>query len=248
MDIKEWFETSGSYRDGLELYRNLPNCSSNLLRSLERESKSNLLKLKYELKKALESGNRVVVSEIKESPAQPKKMPEKPKFDDNIIEQSAKVTFTKETLAMYPPELHDTYRDRINCFYKACSLKIILNGLDDDAEEEAFSIQLQIEELWDRIDSCWTILNHWKQHKRIMPVKTTVDFNTLNAIQLVKRRDQIQTSISKRLPTINKLEMEVEASPEDKTKLNRLNKKREELQQLLIDLDVIRKILRKEEG
>jgi hypothetical protein len=118
--------------------------------------------------------------------------------------------------------------------------------LHPDAEEEAFDLILQLEELWESIDRAWFILNHWKDHGRIMPVDNSEDFTKLNGIQLAKRRDRLQSSISKRTKTLDKLFTEVESSPEDRVKLNLYNRKKEQLQQLMIDLETIRNLLKNE--
>ncbi|WP_264560683.1 hypothetical protein [Flavobacterium sp. N501239] len=162
-----------------------------------------------------------------------------------IINESA-VLLQKETMASYPMGLHSVYRDRISNFYNACELKFKLNALPADDEEEAFDLIIQLEELWERIDRAWFVLNHWKDYGRIMPFDTSEDFKKMNAIQLVKRRDQLQTSISKRNKTLEKIIQEVESSPEDRVKLNLLNRKKEQLQQLIIDLETIRNLLKNE--
>jgi hypothetical protein len=37
-------------------------------------------------------------------------------------------------MAMYPMELHSTYRQRVSDFYLACELKFQLNSITDDDE------------------------------------------------------------------------------------------------------------------
>lgn len=247
MDIKSWFETSGSYADGLALYRQLPGCNNSLLRQFSKECKANFLTLKYELKKALEEGKGVTVPTSSKSAPQALKKPTPAVVVHDYVEKSADAAFEKETMAMYPPELHGTYRNRITDFYRACEIKMKLNALNNDDEESALEIIIELEELWDRIDRYWMILNHWKENKRIMPVEQSQDFAKMNGIQLVNRRGQLETSISKRKITLNRLKEQVEGSPEDRTKLNAYNKKKEQLQQLIIDLETIR-ILLKNEG
>jgi hypothetical protein len=55
-------------------------------------------------------------------------------------------------------------------------------------------------------------------------------------------RDNLQSSISKREKTIESMQERVKASPEDRTILNLLNRKLEQLEQKKIDLETIRKI------
>jgi hypothetical protein len=246
MNIQEWFENNGTYQEGLQLYASLPQRSNLFLKSIQRENTSNFLKLKYELKKALNNNSAVTT---KQSEKIATELPTGPKIEpllQVIINESASTSFEKETMAMYPMELHATYRNRISNFYEACELKFKLNMLHPDAEEEAFDLILQLEELWESIDRAWFILNHWKDHGRIMPVDNSEDFTKLNGIQLAKRRDRLQSSISKRTKTLDKLFTEVESSPEDRVKLNLYNRKKEQLQQLMIDLETIRNLLKNE--
>lgn len=246
MDIQEWFDKNGTYQEGLMLYASLPFKSNLFLKSIQRENVSNLLKLKYELKKALNNKSAVIIKQSEKiTTAQEKTRIIEPILQ-KIKSEVATVPLDKENMAMYPMELHETYRNRISDFYEACELKFKLNMLHPDAEEEAFDLIFKLEVLWEKIDRAWFVLNHWKDYNRIMPMKETEDFTKLNGIQLVKRRDQLQTSISKRNKTLDKLFQEVEASPEDRTKLNLYNRKKEQLQQLLIDLETIRNLLKNE--
>jgi hypothetical protein len=50
-------------------------------------------------------------------------------------------------------------------------------------------------------------------------------------------RDNLQSSISKREKTIESMQERVKASPEDRTILNLLNRKLEQLEQKKIDLE-----------
>jgi hypothetical protein len=66
-------------------------------------------------------------------------------------------------MAMYPMELHSTYRQRVSDL--ACELKFQLNSITDDDETMRFII-IQLDDLWTRIDRAWMILGHWKDHNR----------------------------------------------------------------------------------
>ena len=243
MDIQKWFDTKGTYREGLKLYAELPFKSNLLLKSLDKESAANFLKLKYELKKALNTRSSTNTRKPEKFVSEPKKEAKQQSLLQVIVKQSADEFLEKETMAMYPIELHQTYRERISDFYRVCELKFKLNAIPPDNEEEAHELMLEMEDLWERIDRAWFVLNHWKDTGRIMPVNNSEDFSKLSAIQLVKRRDQLQTSVSKRSKTLQKMLQEVEASPEDKTKANLYNRKKEQLQQLLLDLETVRNLL-----
>jgi hypothetical protein len=246
MGIQSWFNSQGSYADGVMLYSKLPACNTNLLRSFARENTSNFLKLKYELKKALLAGSSTIVPKTKKEPTEPKKAIRPEPLLNEIIKQSAAVSFEKETMAMYPMELHSTYRQRVSDFYLACELKFQLNCTADDDENYALKIIIQLDDLWTRIDRAWMILGHWKDHNRIMPTESHEDFSQVSGNKLVMLRDNLQSSISKREKTIESMQERVKSSPEDRTILNLLNRKLEQIEQKKIDLETIRKKLKDE--
>ena len=246
MNIQSWFSSQGSYADGVLLYSKLPTCNANVLRSFARENTANFLKLKYELKKAsLSLTDTNVAPLVKVAPELKKPLKPEPLLQE-IIKQSAAVSFEKETMAMYPMELHSSYRQRVSDFYLACELKFQLNSIADDDENNALTIIIQLDDLWTKIDRAWMILGHWKDHNRIMPTESHEDFSQVSGNKLVMLRDNLQSSISKREKTVESMQERVKASPEDRTLLNLLNRKLEQLEQKKIDLETIRKKLKDE--
>ena len=247
MDIESWFKEKGSYADGLALYKLVPGCNKHILAKLALESSRNFLTLKYELKMAQGKASSVTLP-VKEVVApQAAEQPKKEPLLQVIIEKATEAQFEKETMAMYPPELHGIYRNRISDFYRACEIKFKLNALQPDDEETALEIIRELDTLWTNIDRYWEILHHWRDHNRIMPLDESEDFTGLNGIQLVKRRNQLETSKCKRSKTIAAMQIEVDAAPEDRQKLNLLNRKKEQLQQIETDLNKVRLLLQKEE-
>lgn len=249
MNIQDWFDNSGSYADGVKLYSLLPNCSNLMLKSFRIENFSNSLQLKYELKRALLSGFNVSLPEITEiteiTEIQDKKEVDKQKIShEELARESEKTQFPKETMAMYPMELHSVYRERISNFYKACELKMKLNSLDPSQEKEALDLIIQIENLWDLIDRAWMVLDHWKDTARIMPFSESVDFSKFSPVRLINEKSLIEVRISKRQKTLDKMYDNIVANPEDRLKVNQYNKKKEELEQFKIDLETIKKLLK----
>lgn len=248
MDIQSWFDSNGSYSDGLKLYSQLPNCNPNQLRNFARQNMANFLKLKYELKKALLSGTNVTsvqTEKVAEKPIIAPKKQDEPLLQE-IIKQSAAHSFQKETMAMYPMELHSTYRERVSNWYLACELKFQLNACTDDDDQAALKIIIQLEDLWTRIDRAWKILDHYKDHNRIMPTDQSEDFSNYSKDKLFVMRNRLEVRISKREKTIQSKREAVDGSPEDRTLLNALNSKLEQLHQLKIDLETVRKLLKDE--
>jgi hypothetical protein len=64
-----------------------------------------------------------------------------------------------------------------------------------------------------------------------MPTESHEDFSQVSGNKLVMLRDNLQSSISKREKTIESMQERVKSSPEDRTILNLLNRKLEQLEQ-----------------
>lgn len=248
MDIQKWFDLDGSYSDGVKLYALLPNASHNMLRGLKVENFSNSIKLRYELKRALNFGNNVSLLPLKKVEVKP--VPPEPKEDDLpiefLIEETKRQTFAKETMAMYPLELHSVYRERITTFYTACELKFKLNRVPDNDSEGALKIILELENLWSKNDKCWMILEYWKENNRLMPVASAVDYSKFSPMQLFNEKGLLEVRISKRKKTISGFVNHLEANPNDNTKRNLYNKKLEELERLILDLETIKMLIKNE--
>lgn len=247
MGIDDWFKKSGTYAEGVAIYKALPNCNRFLLKSFEKETTANLLKLRYELKKAVLSGySGSVIQEKKERTEPEKKQVSEPNEFESLITKSADESFAKETMAMYPMELHSVYRQRVSDFYMVCELKFQLNAVSKADESKALELMFKIEDLWTKIDKAWTILNHWKEHNRLMPTEESEDFSKLNGIQLHNKRSNLESSISKRKVTINKVDAQLDIDPHNRVLIQKKLRKLEELQQLETDLETIRNLLRNE--
>lgn len=245
MNIEKWFEISGNYQDGLALYQKLPTFTNLNYKSLKNESFSNFIRLKYELKRGLSLGyNPSLDPEVVEELITEAIQKDDSELSKVIVAESKKQTFAKETMAMYPMELHPVYRQRISDFYLACELKFKLNNLKRKQEKEALDIILQLEALWNKIDRAWMILEHWKSNGRIMPFSTSVDFTKLKPIELFKQKDLIESRISKREKTLNKIAEALNDDPENRLKANQYNTKKEALEQLKIDLETIKNLLK----
>lgn len=249
MNIQDWFDNSGNFKDGVELYKQLPNHSKIYLRAFRVENLSNFLTLKYELKKALLSGSNISL-ESKEIPIIPE-IPKIPVQDpepslDYLIKQSESVSFKKETMAMYPPELHPVYRERVSNFYLACELKFKLNALKPKENEAALDLILKLEDLWSKIDKAWMVLEYWKDNNRLMPTEPSTDYSKMNGMQLAKQIALLDSRISKRKKTLAGLESALESDPGNRLIANQYKLKKEALEQLIIDLETIKKLFKDE--
>lgn len=245
MNIQEWFDKKESYELGVELYSKLPRMSGFTLAQLrEKKTLSNEMKLRYELKKAL--SDPVYINSLK-----PEKLVLKKKTvvvqEPKIQEKATENQFKKESISMYPFELHGVYRDRVNCFYSACELKLRLNALDPNQDDKALDYILEIERLFDKIDKYWDVLDYWKEHGRIMPVLAKEDYSNWSLSKLYRNKANLESSISKREKTLLSLRAYVDKNPNDSVKRNNLLRKTEALEQLRIDLMEIRNLITKSE-
>lgn len=192
-------------------------------KSFKQFSLQNFAKLKYELKKL---GDPTPKEEIKPPPPTPEKAKTyRPKpFDDLILE--------------YPPALHSIFKKRWEVWLEACSLKIQLGNIPEKEPQKAFDIQWKIYQCFQELDQCQTILNHYREHKRIMPTKTQKDLSIMSEMELFKHRNNLRTLITRRKQTINLLEKNLpEKEHQDYTKkLHHLNLKKEQLQQKINEL------------
>lgn len=252
MTIQEWLKSGCDYQIGVELYAKHGR-NKNLLRRFRRlENAALASKLKYELSKVVNPDAFNSPSEsIQKSPkpivfTPPKIKVEKPVDIKKPEESPVLKKMKSKPISFYPIELHPIYHQRINSFLQACSLKVQLNELEEDETEKAFEIQFKIFSLFEINDKCWTILRHFEETGRVMPLKASVDYSQLNPMELLRVQQNIYVRISKRKKTIEKTEQTIvntkEAGRVERLKQNVL-KKKEELQQLENDLEAITKLI-----
>lgn len=241
MTISEWFTSDKDYNKGLAILATVPGVSPALLGQLKNETRSNFLILKYELKKM--ENNPIYIKSITKKKLVLKPLSVVPKINNtSIIETSVAKEKTKESIALYPIELHGTYRKRIDDFYEMCSLKMQLNEVDEDANDVALSIILKIEDLQSKIDLADEALNYWKENNRLMPVEPKVDLNKLKPMEIFKKIALLETSISKRKKTLESLSQHLKLHPDDLTKRNLYLRRIEYMQQLVLDLSKLKEI------
>ena len=169
---------------------------------------------------------------IKPSVEMPKPQSEKPKFLGII--------------AQYPAELHPVYQNAYNNWIKACSLKIKLNAVDDDDEEEALEIQTEIFKIMERFDKDQAALNYYTENKRVLPTATATNFDDLSPIELMTKRNSLRGLVTRRTQTLNKRSAELPAKedPTFRTKQNFIHNKTEELQDMILQLQKLDEMLK----
>jgi hypothetical protein len=158
-----------------------------------------------------------------------------PEPEPEIVSMEAdRKTIFKDLLCQYPEELHSSYKKRYEAWLEACSLKIQLNNIDDKNVDGAIVLQKKILQCFDLMDKYQKALDHFNQNQRILIVETEKDFSNFSQSEIVLKRNNIRTNISKRKQTIKKQKENLppENSPDFIHKLNKINQKIEELQEL----------------
>lgn len=226
--IEKWFANNCPYPEGVVIYSELKTPKANLLRLFKlKESPANLEKLKYELGK-LKNVTTPVINPIQE----------KPIVD---IEATAVAIEKKQQLMFHelPPELRPELLKANELFRKNCYLKVTLNDLPPEAEDEALELQLQISDNLKKNRLCWKKIDFWTENRQL-PKEVTSGFEKLTGAQLVKKQQYLFQNISKMKKRFDK-NLRLLASTESissKTRLQRsvtkqdaeLIKKNEELQ------------------
>lgn len=149
-------------------------------------------------------------------------------------------------IASYPIELHKTYRKALNAWIKVCELKLQLNLLPAEEERKSLQIQFEMFKLMERFDVWKKILDHYTEHKRILPQESKQDFSKLNPIELLNMRNNLRSLITRRKKTIQKMKENLPHPDDDLyfRRLDMLNRKREELQEKKLELVEVQKLLK----
>ncbi len=183
--INKWFENNCPYSEGVAIYSSLKTPNANLLRLFKlKESAANLEKLKYELGKFKKASSPAALP-----------TPEKPTVN---IEATAVAIEKKQQLMFHelPPELRPELLKANELFRKNCYLKVTLNDLPDEAEDEAIELQMQISDNLKKNRLCWKKIDFWTEHRQL-PKEVTSGFEKLTGAQLVKKQQYLFQNISK---------------------------------------------------
>lgn len=145
----------------------------------------------------------------------------------------------------YPQALHPVYLAKKNHWLQACSLKLSLNALPADQESQARALQQQLWQLFEEMDACDTVLDHWSKHKRILssPAPTQEEaLDKLSPTQLVQRLHTLRSNIVSREKSLIKWRLQAaESEGENFTLIEKIFRKTEELKQLKLLVKTIEK-------
>ena len=171
-------------------------------------------------------------------------VPEPPKGDNPKIDKSANRQIDK-LISDYPQTLHPVYLAKKNHWLQACSLKLSLNALPAHQESQARALQQQLWHLFEEMDACDTVLNHWIKYKRILlPANPTREeaLDKLSPTQLVQRLHTLRSNIVSREKSLIKWRLQATKSEEENfTLIEKIFRKTEELKQLKLLVKTIEK-------
>lgn len=194
MKVNEWFSNGSDYNTGVLLYASLKGHSPNLVRLfLRKESPSNFEKLKYELGKFREKvtiAKPLIVKKTKNSQLESSIII--PKIEKNTKNSS----FYFYRLNELHVDLHPLSQQQRANFQKAISLKIQLNQLHLSEEGAALSLCIEIEDLFDAIETTQKVLKHYVDHKVVLNIAPR-NYRSLTAAQLIQSRNNKRISVSK---------------------------------------------------
>lgn len=217
MNVNEWFENGCDYQAGVLLYGQLKGHSPNLLRLfLKKESAKNESKLHYELSK--HKDKEVIQMPVATTPTKSKSKPvktEKATAAAPVKPEGSKQGFYR--LNELHPDLHELSIEQRNNFQLVVSAHQRLTRLHASEEGEALKLQLQIEELFDAIDTAQKVLDHYVKHKVVLKTESRT-YDDMNAAQLVQARRNKRTSVTKYRKKVESLQGE---SPDSKSEQNK---------------------------
>ena len=160
------------------------------------------------------------------------------------IDKSANRQIDK-LISDYPQTLHPVYLAKKNHWLQACSLKLSLNALPADQESQARSLQKQLWQLFEEMDACDTILDHWSKYKRILSSSAPTqeeELDKLSPTQLVQRLHTLRSNIVSREKSLKKWRLQAaESEGENFTLAEKIFRKTEELEQLKLLVKTIEK-------
>jgi len=164
------------------------------------------------------------------------------------IDKSANRQIDK-LISDYPQSLHPVYLAKKNHWLQACSLKLSLNALPADQESQARALQQQLWHLFEEMDACDTILDHWSKYKRILlPAAPSQEeaLDKLSPTQLVQRLHTLRSNIVSREKSLIKWRLQAtESEGENFTLIEKIFRKTEELKQLKLLVKTIEKKIEK---
>lgn len=221
-----------THAENLELYVSSGGDKrlANLYRTSTLQNRSKIIYLLSkisQIKKELKSPMPPVIIHVEKEI-----IPDKPKFIGEILQ--------------YPIELHSTYLEIENLWLLYCRYKLDLNAIPASDEAAALDIQNKIIELFKKFDVLKKILDHYVEHKHILPTESKKDFSNFTALQLDKERRNLESLICRRKQTIKKMsnELPLEEDFMYRKKIAAINHKKEQLQNIILDQEKVNQLIK----
>lgn len=165
-----------------------------------------------------------------------------------LVDQSKrKESKFSDLISNYPSELHSVFKKRYDYWLEACSLKQQLNEVDRLDEGTALNIQWKILENINAMDECQAALDYFKENKRILPTETKMNFDSLSPLEIINKRNNLRSNITKRSKTLRLMESELPTkdSPDYNLKLHLINRKKEQIQEYINQVSELDKMINK---
>ena len=169
---------------------------------------------------------------------------------ENHTNKSKPKENTVPLIADFPPTLHPIYLAKKNLWLRACSLKFALNALPAKEEEKAHNLQQQLWQLFEEMDTCDAILNHWTKYKRILTSVSPLEgaggglpdkLQHLSPVQLVQRLHTLRSNIVSREKSIRRWNEQAQVDKDNFTLKEKILRKREEVEQMKLLVKKIEK-------
>lgn len=202
MDINLWFKNGCDYKKGVAIYANLNRHKPNLLKLfLKKKSPSNLSKLKYELSKH----QQVVFTK-------PAVLTPSPSL---VTQEKTKTPSCFYRLNQLHLDIHPLAIKQRNDYQLAISLHCKMVSLHTDEEGEALNLALQIEDLFDAIETTQKVLDYYIKHKVVLNLAPRT-YKDYTGGQLADARRNKRTSVTKYKNKVNAVALMLKKS-RDKT-------------------------------
>ncbi|MCC4228387.1 hypothetical protein [Zunongwangia profunda] len=251
MEISEWLQSKPKdYNIGVDLYAGSSVMKSRTLANLKRgQNPRNMAVLIKELRqlsksKAYQKPKPKPVVKI-EVIADPK--PVQVEMErKNQIEQSANTYFQKIKYNELPAVLKVRFRHLKDLFYDMCDLKFALNDLAAKDTQKALKLILNIEYLDEQREMIWRELDHFQDHKTLLPTKTENDFTALSQHDLFLKKANLVNYINKKSSRIKKWESELQkkSNKDERLKIGQqINRTQKAVHQHKLDLQKIEGML-----
>lgn len=189
MKVEEWLSSSRDYQKGIDILERA-EINSAVLRMLKKGESF------YNRKRMAEEIEQISNYSSKPIPSQPAQRQEsKPKESKLIDQWDSEIPSTRipESLAKVVQALRDNY-GVVNHYHPLLDATYNLN------RKKAFGIKIALQDAWSEIELCWRIINYFKAHGEVLPSKYTkasMALESLDPTDLVKRRNNLRTYISK---------------------------------------------------